>query len=60
MKKVICSNEQLRCYPVGECPLKDRCMWYQAAQPGEVLESSRKLRCWQVSMQSKGVRHEYK
>jgi len=38
MKKVICSNEQLRCYPVGECPLKDRCMWYQAAQPGEVLE----------------------
>lgn len=27
MSKDKCNSNSIRCYPQGECPLKDKCLW---------------------------------
>ena len=43
--KAECKNHTLRCYPQGECPLKEKCLWASCDGPeiAEQLSQSKQL-----------------
>jgi len=54
------SPDNLRCYPQGECPMKDKCLWYESGRAKNKTLINVKFIEDKIKMfQTHGEAHEY-